>query len=73
MDLTKFEVTIRRFDPTAGPESAGSDELVLPVDSPDAEHAVSAAMSNAVAFTPKVDDGRLRPVAFWATGVRQRS
>ena len=73
MNLEQFEVVVRRFDPTRGPEADPVEEFVLPVDSPDAEHAVSAAMSNAVAFTPKVDGERLRPVAFWATEVRQRS
>lgn len=70
MDLQKFEVTVRCFDPRVGPES-GAD-YVLPVDSPDAEHAISAAMSNAVAFTPKTDGDRTADVAFWATGVRRR-
>ncbi len=53
-DLKKFNVTVRRFDPAKG--LASGMDFVLPVDSPDEEHAVSAAMSNAVAFTPKMQD-----------------
>lgn len=70
MDLKRFSVTVRRFDPYKGPESG--EEFVLPVDSPDAEHAVSAAMSNAVAFTPKLDGAGVRPVAFCCTAVSER-
>ena len=69
MHLDQFVVTVRRFDP-GRPEEG--EEFDLPVGSPDAEHAVSAAMSNAIAFTTKVDAGTLRPVAFQATAVRPR-
>ena len=58
VELRQFNVTVRRFDPN-GSFERGKD-LVLPVDSPDEEHAVSAAMSNAVAFTRKVDGGTVR-------------
>ena len=62
IELRKFNVTVRRFDP-AGRFDDGTD-FVLPVDSPDEEHAVSAAMSNAVAFTRKVEAGAAVSVAF---------
>ncbi len=70
MELKKFNVTVRRFDPKQGLESG--EEFVLPVDSPDAEHGVSAAMSNAVAFTTKVRGGSVASVAFCCTGVSER-
>ena len=70
MVLKKFEVSVRRFDPAAGLESG--EEFALPVDSPDEEHAASAAMPNAIAFTPKVQDGVVAPVAFCCIGVRER-
>ena len=69
-DLKTFNVTVRRFDPTAG-LAAGTD-FVLPVDSPDEEHAVSAAMSNAVAFTRKVEGDAVLPVAFACVAVALR-
>lgn len=58
------------FDPAEGPGSG--EEFCLPVDSPDAEHAVSAVMSNAVAFTTKVRLGSVLPVAFLCVGVSER-
>ena len=69
MELEQFVVTVRRFDPDR-PHAV--EHFDLPVDSPDAEHAVSAAMSNAVAFTTKVEDGALASVAFQAIGIRTR-
>lgn len=70
MSLQRYTVTVRRFDPA---DLDAGETFELPVDSPDAEHAVSAAMSNAVAFTPKVDDdGTLAPVAFQAIAVDPR-
>ena len=68
--LKKFNVTVRRFDPTQGP--ASGQEFVLPVDSPDAEHGISAAMSNAIAFTTKSSGGSVLPVAFLCTAVAER-
>ncbi len=68
--LRKFNVTVRRFDPRQG--VASGEEFVLPVDSPDEEHAVSAVMSNVVAFTTKVRGSEVLPVAFSCTGVRER-
>ena len=75
MDLKKYNVTVVRFDPEAG--VASGERFVLPVDSPDEEHGVSAAMSNAVAFTTKVEGGtllpvRVKPVAFVCVGVVER-
>ena len=70
MDLRRFNVTVRRFHPESN-EALG-DDLVLPVDSPDEEHAASAAMSNAIAFTTKVQDGKPLPVAFQCVGVSAR-
>ena len=69
-DLRKFNVTVRRFDPAKG--LASGTDFVLPVDSPDEEHAVSAAMSNAVAFTRKMQDGTVLPVAFICVAVAIR-
>ena len=75
MELKKYNVRVRRFDPSQGIESG--EEFVLPVDSPDEEHGVSAAMSNAVAFTKKVQGGTVLPVkvlpmAFICVGVEER-
>ncbi len=70
MELKRFNVSVRRFNPRQGLESG--EDFVLPVDSPDAEHAASAAMSNAVAFTTKVQGGAVASVAFCCTGVSER-
>ena len=70
MNLKKFDVTVRSFHPQQGPESG--QEYILPVDSPDEEHAVSAAMSNAVAFTTKVQGGKVLPIAFCCTAITER-
>ncbi len=69
--LRKYNVTVRRFNPTQGPGSG--DQFVLPVDSPDPEHAISAAMSNAVAFTTKSTGTSVLPVAFLCTGIADRT
>ncbi len=71
MELKKFNVTVQRFHPEQG--LASSETFVLPVDSPDAEHAVSAAVSNAVAFTPKLQGSSPLPIAFVCTAVAERS
>ena len=70
-ELRSFDVTIRRFDPT-GP--AGNGQLfVLPVNSPDAEHAIASTLANAAAFSRKTDGaGRPAPVAFMAVKVERR-
>ncbi len=70
MHLKKFNVTVRSFDPRQGVETG--QEFVLPVDSPDEEHAISAAMSNAVAFTTRTEGQRLLPIAFCCTDVQRR-
>lgn len=73
MTLKKYNVTVRRFDPTKNINDDGNAEnFVLPVDSPDEEHAMSAAMSNCIAFTPKMDWGSLKSVAFCAIAVNER-
>ena len=69
-DLKKFNVTVCRFDPAKG--LASGTDFVLPVDSPDEEHAASAAMSNAVAFTRKLDGDSVLPVAFACIAVAGR-
>lgn len=71
MDLKKYNVTVRRFDPAEGADSG--ETFVLPVDSPDEEHAISAAMSNAVAFTTKVRLGILLKVAFTCVDISPRA
>ncbi len=65
-DLKRFNVTVRRFDPAKG--LASGTDFVLPVDSPDEEH----AMSNAVAFTPKMQGGTVLSVAFACMAVASR-
>ena len=70
MQPKKFNVTVRRFNPTEGLQSG--EEFVLPVDCPDAEHAVSATLSNLIAWTHKVEGTTLKPIAFLATKVEER-
>ena len=69
MDLKKFNVTIRRFDPEQGLESG--EDFVLPVDCPDEEQAVSSTISNAISFTAKVQDSEVLSVAFCCIGVQE--
>lgn len=59
-----------RFDPAEGPDG---EEFVLPVDIPDEEHAVSAAMSNAIAFTTKVRGAEVLSIAFRCVGVSEQA
>lgn len=68
--LKKYNVTVRRFDPSKSSDLG--ENFILPVDSPDVEHAISAAMSNAVAFSAKSDGMSLRPVAFTCVGIAER-
>jgi hypothetical protein len=68
-ELKHYNVTIRRFDP-ARPASA--QEFVLPVDSPDEEHAIASTIANAASWAGKVADGRPLPVAFMAVRVAPR-
>ena len=69
-DLKPFNVTIRVFDPTKGIESG--QDYVLPVDSPDAEHAIASTTANAASFTKKADGGKALPVAFTCIKVEAR-
>lgn len=69
MNLKPFACTIRIFDPTTGETIA---EHVLPVDSPDAEHAAASTLANAASFTPKTDGSAVRSVAFCCTAVEPR-
>lgn len=69
-ELKKFNVTIRRFDPTKGTTSG--QEFTLPVDSPDEEHAIASTLANAASFSKKAEDGRPLPVAFMAVRVSPR-
>lgn len=71
MDLKKFNVTVRCFNPELA--SDRGREFVLPVDSPDEEHAISAAMSNAVAFTTKRNGDKVLPIAFCCIAISERS
>ncbi|WP_048435015.1 hypothetical protein, partial [Methylobacterium platani] len=68
--LKPFNVTIRVFDPTKGIE--GGQDYVLPVDSPDAEHAIASTTANAASFTKKTDGGKALPVAFTCIKVESR-
>ena len=68
--LKPFACTIRVFDPATGETI---EEHVLPVDSPDAEHAAASTLANAASFTPKTDGGTVRPVAFCCTAITPRS
>lgn len=68
--LKKYNVTVRRFDPSKS--SDPGERFVLPVDSPDPEHAISAAMSNAVAFSAKSNGMAIKSVAFTCVGIVER-
>jgi hypothetical protein len=70
VDLKHYDVTIRRFDPARGPSSG--EEFVLPVDSPDEEHAIASTIANAASWPGKVASGRPLPVAFMAVRVARR-
>lgn len=68
--LLKFDVTICRFDPAQGP--ASGQEFVLPVDSPDEEHAIASTLANAASWPGKVENGQPLPVAFAALRITRR-
>lgn len=68
--LKHYDVTIRVFDPD-GDRGAGRD-YVLPVDSPDEEHAAASTLANAAAFTTKTRSGVALPVAFRCVKVEPR-
>ena len=67
--LQPFACTIRVFDPASGETIK---EHVLPVDSPDAEHAAASTLANAASFTPKTNGDAVRSVAFCCTAVVPR-
>ena len=69
-ELKHYTVTIRRFDPTQGTRSG--QDFMLPVDSPDEEHAIASTLANAASFSRKAANGRTLPVAFMATRVAPR-
>ncbi len=71
MDLLPFNCTIRVFDPVSG---ADLEEHVLPVDSPDAEHAAASTLANAASFTMKTEAGGMavKPVAFCCIKIEPR-
>lgn len=60
-ELKPFNVTIRVFDPTKGLESGQNH--VLPVDSPDAEHAIASTTANAASFAREAEGDKALPVA----------
>jgi hypothetical protein len=70
MELKKYNVTVLRFDMEKATTSG--ETFILPVDSPDEEHAVSAAMSNAIAFTTKMKGSSPLPLAFSCTAIEDR-
>ena len=71
MALKPYNCTIRVFDPADGRVLA---EHVLPVDSPDAEHAAASTLANAASFTPKtMEDGGVRSVAFACVHIAPRT
>ena len=69
-DLKHYNVVVRRFDPARGP--ASGQEFVLPVDSPDEEHAIASTIANAASWPGKVVGGRPVPMAFMAVRVSPR-
>ena len=70
MDLKPFNCTIRVFDLASG---VTLEEHVLPVDSPDAEHAAASTLANAASFTTKTEGGLVgKPVAFSCTKIESR-
>ena len=71
--LKNFNVTIRRFNPEQGPTSG--EEFILPVDSPDEEHAIASTLANAASFSTKFDKtsgGSPLPLAFMCTAIATR-
>ena len=69
-NLKKYNVTIRAFNPAQGP--ASGEQYILPVDSPDAEHAIASTLANAASFTKKTSGSSILPVAFLCTGIADR-
>ena len=71
MSLNKYNVQIRRFDPTETGDRG--ETFVLPVDSPDEEHAISSTLANCISWTTKVRMGVLLDVAFTCVGIEKRA
>ena len=69
MVLKPYNSTIRVFNPDDGSLIA---EYILPVDSPDAEHAAASTLANAASFTPKTSGGSVQPIAFSCTKIETR-
>ncbi|MCJ2080312.1 hypothetical protein [Methylobacterium sp. J-090] len=69
-ELKPYNVTIRVFDPAQG--AASGQDYVLPVDSPDVEHAIASTTANAASFTKKAEGGKALPVAFTCIKVEPR-
>ena len=69
-NLKKYNVTIRTFNPAQGPTSG--EQYILPVDSPDAEHAIASTLANAASFTKKTSGSSILPVAFICTSIAER-
>ena len=68
--LRPYACTIRVFDPGTG-ETLESH--VLPVDSPDAEHAAASTLANAASFVQKISgEMDVRSVAFSCIKVERR-
>lgn len=70
-ELMPFNVSVRVYDPSKGLESGTT--YVLPVDSPDAEHACASTLANAASFTRKTAGGVAVPVAFCVLDLTGRS
>ena len=70
-NLKKYNVTIRVFNPAEGPTSG--EQYILPVNSPDPEHAIASTLANAASFTKKTNGSAILPVAFLCTGITERT
>ena len=68
--LSPFNVTILSFDPEKGLESG--EQYVLPVDSPDEDHAIASTLANAASFTKKYSFGKIVPLAFMCKSISPR-
>ena len=69
-ELKPFNATVQSGDPDTGRFIA---EHVVPVDSPDAEHAAASIMSNAFSFTTKTRGGVRLPVASRVMKIKPRT
>jgi hypothetical protein len=68
-ELQRFNITVRICNPD---DSSVIAEHVLPVDSPDPEHAAASTMSNAISFTTKTEGGVPLPVTFQVVKIEKR-